>query len=197
MHEVLSLSLDASQSALTRYSLAAHVPDVLITVPKDACRTADFHKAAELIDLGRDLACQALGQAHLETREPSGDTGPPSRGPDKAEAVDHLGDVAGRDDPGEVPVAEYQRAPVGALGEARQQVGHRILRGGRGDVSERAGDVREPGAVALAGRHVLDAVEGDQPGHSVPVRGDREALMTRAEQVVAEELADRHRPGQG
>jgi len=66
MHEVLSLSLDASQSALTRYSLAAHVPDVLITVPKDACRTADFHKAAELIDLGRDLACQALGQAHLE-----------------------------------------------------------------------------------------------------------------------------------
>ena len=61
MHEVLSLSLDASQSALTRYSLAAHVPDVLITVPKDACRTADFHKAAELIDLGRDLACQALG----------------------------------------------------------------------------------------------------------------------------------------
>ena len=66
MLEVLSLSLDASQSALTRYSLAAHVPDVLITVPKDACRTADFHRAAELIDLGRDLACEALGQAHLE-----------------------------------------------------------------------------------------------------------------------------------
>jgi len=66
MLEVLSLSLDASQSALTRYSLAAHVADVLITVPKDACRTADFHKAAELIDLGRDLARQALDQAHLE-----------------------------------------------------------------------------------------------------------------------------------
>jgi len=65
MLEVLSLSLDASQSALTRYSLAAHVPDVLVTVPKDACRTADFHKAAELIDLGRDLARQALNQAHL------------------------------------------------------------------------------------------------------------------------------------
>ena len=64
--EVLSLSLDASQSALTRYSLVAHAPDVLITVPKDACRTADFHKAAELIDLGRDLARQALDQAHLE-----------------------------------------------------------------------------------------------------------------------------------
>lgn len=57
---------DASQSALTRYSLAAHTPDVLITVPKDACRTTDFHKAAELIDLGRELARQALDQVHPE-----------------------------------------------------------------------------------------------------------------------------------
>jgi len=35
-------------------------------VLEDACRTADFHKAAELIDLGRDLARQALDQAHFE-----------------------------------------------------------------------------------------------------------------------------------
>jgi NTE family protein len=62
MRDVVSLSLDAAQGALTRYSLAAHAPDVLITVPKDACRTLDFHRAAELIDLGRDLARQALDQ---------------------------------------------------------------------------------------------------------------------------------------
>lgn len=65
MHEVLSLSLDAAQGALARYCLAAHPPDVLVTVPKDACRTLDFHKAAELIGLGRDLARQALDQAQL------------------------------------------------------------------------------------------------------------------------------------
>jgi NTE family protein len=66
MREVLGLSLDAAQGALARYCLAAHPPDVLITVPKDACRTLDFHKAAEQISLGRDLAGQALDQAQLE-----------------------------------------------------------------------------------------------------------------------------------
>lgn len=66
MRDVVSLSLDAAQGALTRYSLAAHAPDVLITVPKDACRTLDFHRAAELVDLGRDLARQALDQAQLD-----------------------------------------------------------------------------------------------------------------------------------
>lgn len=66
MRDVVSLSLDAAQSALTRYSLAAHAPDILITVPKDACRTLDFHRAAELVDLGRELARQALDQAQLD-----------------------------------------------------------------------------------------------------------------------------------
>ena len=89
MHEVLSLSLDASQSALTGYCFAAHVPDVLITMPKDACRTADFHKAAALIDLGRDLARQALDQAHFENGELFGDAGLPLRRLDEAQAVEH------------------------------------------------------------------------------------------------------------
>ena len=64
--EVMTLSLDAAESALTRYSLAAHAPDVLITVPKDACRTADFHRAAELIDLGQELAGRALDRVPFE-----------------------------------------------------------------------------------------------------------------------------------
>jgi NTE family protein len=66
MREVLNLSSDAAQGALARYCLAAQPPDVLVTVPRDACRTFDFHKAAELIDLGRDLARQALDQTQLE-----------------------------------------------------------------------------------------------------------------------------------
>ncbi len=52
--------------------------------------------------------------------------------------------------------------------------------------------------LAAAGRHVLDAVEGDQPAHGVrAVPGDREALVARAEQVVVDELADRHRSWDG
>jgi NTE family protein len=73
MREVVSLSLDATQGALTRYSLAAHAPDVLIAVPKDACRTLDFHRAAELVDLGRRLAREALDGAQLD--EPDAGSG--------------------------------------------------------------------------------------------------------------------------
>jgi len=60
MFETLSLSLEASQTALTRYCLAAYPPDVLISIPKNACRTMDFHRADEMIDLGRRLAEEAL-----------------------------------------------------------------------------------------------------------------------------------------
>jgi NTE family protein len=63
LRDVLNLSLDAAQAALARHCLAAHPPDVLVEVPRDACRTGDFHKAAALIDLGRDLARHALDQA--------------------------------------------------------------------------------------------------------------------------------------
>jgi NTE family protein len=75
MREVVSLSLDATQGALTRYSLAAHAPDVLIAVPKDACRTLDFHRAAELVDLGRRLAREALDGAQLEEDPVAGPPG--------------------------------------------------------------------------------------------------------------------------
>jgi NTE family protein len=48
------------QSILTRYRLSGYPPDVLVTVPSDACRTMDFHLAAEMIRLGRDLTIEAL-----------------------------------------------------------------------------------------------------------------------------------------
>jgi len=63
--DVIAQSLDAMQSVLTRYRLAGYPPDVLISVPRDACRTLDFHRAAEVIDLGRHLAEQALDAAGL------------------------------------------------------------------------------------------------------------------------------------
>jgi NTE family protein len=43
-----------------RHVLAACPPDVLITVPRSACRTLDFHKAEQMIALGRRLAVDAL-----------------------------------------------------------------------------------------------------------------------------------------
>ncbi|MCZ0912136.1 patatin-like phospholipase family protein [Gordonia amicalis] len=58
--EVLSRSLDIMQEALTRYQVAGYPPDVLIRVPRRAVRTLDFHKAAEMIDIGRELTAKAL-----------------------------------------------------------------------------------------------------------------------------------------
>ncbi len=56
-------SLDAMQSVLIRYRLAGYPPDVLVTVPRDACRSLDFHRANEMIELGRTLTEQALDRA--------------------------------------------------------------------------------------------------------------------------------------
>lgn len=61
--DVMNLAIDAMQDVLTRYRLAGNPPDLLVDVPKDACRSLDFHRAAELIELGRGLTTQALDRA--------------------------------------------------------------------------------------------------------------------------------------
>jgi NTE family protein len=65
--DVMNQSMEAMQSVLTRYRLAGDPPDVLITVPKDACRSLDFHRASEMIALGRELTADALDRAALAT----------------------------------------------------------------------------------------------------------------------------------
>ncbi|WP_369601884.1 patatin-like phospholipase family protein [Hahella sp. SMD15-11] len=60
--DIMNLSFETMQSALTQYKLAGYPPDVLINVPKAVCKTFDYHKAPELIQLGRALAEEALNQ---------------------------------------------------------------------------------------------------------------------------------------
>lgn len=57
---VMNRTIDIAQAALARHQLAAYPPDLLIEVPRTACRSLDFHRAAEIIDLGRALAAKAL-----------------------------------------------------------------------------------------------------------------------------------------
>jgi NTE family protein len=61
--DVLALSLDAMQDLITRYRMAGLPPDVHIAVPVSACRVMDFHRAAELIAIGRELTTKALDDA--------------------------------------------------------------------------------------------------------------------------------------
>lgn len=58
--EVMQLSLDAMQNALSRLRVASYPADVTVTVPKSACRVLEFHRASEMISLGRALAAEAL-----------------------------------------------------------------------------------------------------------------------------------------
>lgn len=57
---VMMRTIDIAQAALARHQMAAYPPDVLIEVPRTACRSLDFHRAAELIALGHELAARAL-----------------------------------------------------------------------------------------------------------------------------------------
>lgn len=58
--EIMNLSIESMQQALTRFKLAANPPDVVIHFPKHVCKAFDFHKAPEIIQLGRLLAEDAL-----------------------------------------------------------------------------------------------------------------------------------------
>jgi NTE family protein len=66
--EVMNRTIDIAQAALARHTLAAYPPDLLIEVPRSACRGLEFHRAAEVIDIGRALAAHALDT--LDTTPP-------------------------------------------------------------------------------------------------------------------------------
>jgi len=58
--EVMNRTIDIAQSALARHTLAAYPPDLLIEVPRTTCRSLEFHRAVEVIAVGRALAARAL-----------------------------------------------------------------------------------------------------------------------------------------
>ncbi|MBA3019796.1 MAG: patatin-like phospholipase family protein [Actinobacteria bacterium] len=80
--DVTTMSLDTMGALITRFRLAALPPDVLVTVPGDSAKSLDFHRAEELIALGRRLTEKALddalgeSSAQRETPEIVGVVGP-------------------------------------------------------------------------------------------------------------------------
>ena len=61
--EIFNRSFDTMAALITRYRMASNPPDVLVSVPSDACRTMDFHRASEMIALGRELTERSLDEA--------------------------------------------------------------------------------------------------------------------------------------
>ena len=60
--ELFARSLDVVQETITRLKLAAQPPDLLVTIPRNACAFYEFHRADELIELGRRRTREALAR---------------------------------------------------------------------------------------------------------------------------------------
>ncbi len=58
--ELINQSFEVMQSSLTQYKIAGYPPNVLVNIPKRACRFYEFYKAPELIMLGRIIARDTL-----------------------------------------------------------------------------------------------------------------------------------------
>ncbi len=63
--DIVNLAYEVMQATLTSYKLAGYPPDVLVEIPKSSARTFEFHRAPELIELGRERTEQALNDAGL------------------------------------------------------------------------------------------------------------------------------------
>ena len=60
--EQFARSLDVVQETITRFKLAAQPPDLVISVPRNACAFYEFHRADEVIEIGRRCTREALSQ---------------------------------------------------------------------------------------------------------------------------------------
>lgn len=69
--DVMNLTIETMQSALVQYKIAGYPPDLLVNIPKNASRSYDYHKAPELIQLGRERMAVALDRFE-ENRNSSG-----------------------------------------------------------------------------------------------------------------------------
>jgi NTE family protein len=55
-YEIAIQAIEAMQSTIARMKLATYPPDVIIDIPRTACKTLEFDRAAELIALGYRMA---------------------------------------------------------------------------------------------------------------------------------------------
>jgi NTE family protein len=60
--EAITKSWDAMQNTIARFQSAIYQPDVLIEIPANACAFWEFHRAQELIELGRERTERALSE---------------------------------------------------------------------------------------------------------------------------------------
>ncbi len=65
-YDIAIQAFEAMQSAIARQKLAAYPPDILIEIPRNACRALEFDRASEMIALGYRKAKERLSQAVMQ-----------------------------------------------------------------------------------------------------------------------------------
>jgi len=68
--DVMMLSIETMQSSMVRMKMAPYTPDYYLEIPRDVARAHDFHRARELIQLGRDTAARCLAGGASRPRSP-------------------------------------------------------------------------------------------------------------------------------
>ncbi|MFC4870236.1 patatin-like phospholipase family protein [Negadavirga shengliensis] len=58
--DLISTSYDFTQDRLVELMIQLYPPNILVEIPRNACKVFDFHKAAELITMGKNLTEKAL-----------------------------------------------------------------------------------------------------------------------------------------
>jgi NTE family protein len=62
MIDISNKAFDSMQSSIARQQLAAYPPDIIIEIPRDACRMLEFSQINEMIALGYQVAENTLGK---------------------------------------------------------------------------------------------------------------------------------------
>jgi NTE family protein len=60
--DIAAQSMDTMQNIIARFRLAARAPDVLIEIPRNVCAFHEFHRARELIEIGRHRTDEAMAR---------------------------------------------------------------------------------------------------------------------------------------
>ena len=62
-YDIAIQAFEAMQGTIARQKLAAYPPDIVIEIPKNACRTLEYDRAPEMIELGYRIVKERLSQA--------------------------------------------------------------------------------------------------------------------------------------
>jgi NTE family protein len=67
--DIAAPTMGAMQTVIARFRLASDLPDVYIEIPGNVCAFHEFHRARELIEIGRARAAEALARLPRRTAE--------------------------------------------------------------------------------------------------------------------------------